>query len=217
MTFEIDFPWPNESHDLLALGSNSDTFSDLKWQRYNGPIGRLMGFRRAADLMAKQLLERHDVADLDTLIFPFATCWRHYLELQLKTLIIGFRTLVHEEQKSLHGHSLSKLADIYFDLVKEADLQHSNEAIEADSHARRLIMQLDQIDPTSQEFRYHEDRQGNPTLATVDYIDIAGFHEAMSAVANYCDGADAQVGEYIQIDAEMLAEYEDAMRDYVDY
>ena len=45
----------------------------------------------------------------DTVVFPFAMCWRHYVELQLKTLIPAARRLLDKPVVPGGGHNIKQL------------------------------------------------------------------------------------------------------------
>ena len=74
------------------------------------------------------------------------------------------------------------------------------------------------MDPDGQAFRYSESTDGAETLADVDRINLVEFHEAMTAVANFLDGADVMLDEYAstkqEIDAYYAAELGVSWSDY---
>lgn len=66
--------WPHKSHGLRGSTGNNRTHAFLAWQK--GIRGRVMGYRRAAEILASDMLSTGHHRDLDTVVFPFALCWR---------------------------------------------------------------------------------------------------------------------------------------------
>lgn len=52
-------------------------------------------------------------------------------------------------------------------------------------HAERLLMQLHELDPTSEHCRYPIQKDGSDTLAKLNRVHIRRFHEAMESVAHF--------------------------------
>ncbi len=61
--------WPAKHHDLHAPADDYWSFSDIGWQRRLGLQGRILGFRRAAEILHAAMLSRRSIRDLDTVIF----------------------------------------------------------------------------------------------------------------------------------------------------
>ena len=138
-----------------------------------------MGFRRAAEILQAAMLAQHSVRDLDTVIFPYAACWRHHVELQLKSLLAQLRALSDLPVEGRHHHQIDQLWQEARKLMAEhfpgqkADL----------AAAGKVIIQLARMDPDGQEFRYAAKRDGSRTLPGIDRINLVAFHEAMIGVA----------------------------------
>jgi hypothetical protein len=64
-----EYAWPNQAHDLRALGDDSYTHAMLAWQRDKGLLSRLLGYRRGAEMLAERVVADADNKDLDTVIF----------------------------------------------------------------------------------------------------------------------------------------------------
>jgi hypothetical protein len=66
---------PAKHHDLLTPADNYWSFSDIGWQRRLGLQGRILGFS-AAEILHNAMLADPSPRDIDTVIFPYAQCWR---------------------------------------------------------------------------------------------------------------------------------------------
>jgi len=208
--------WPRRDLNLRAHSSDNRVYAFLAWQQGRGLPGRIMGYRRAAEILATAMLaDSRNVRDLDTVIFPFATCWRHYVELQLKSLIAQCQELLDLPVKRRGGHNIEQLWSELRPLLVQA---YPGEEKRDLSIVGRLLTQFAQMDPDSQDFRYVERRDGTPTLADIAHIDICDFHEAMLAVANYFEAIDSAIdhdkdtkNEALQYEWEIQQEYEQEM------
>jgi hypothetical protein len=211
--------WPRRDLSLRARSSDNRAYAFLAWQQGRGLPGRIMGYRRAAEILATAMLaDSRNIRDLDTVIFPFAACWRHYVELQLKWLITQCQELLDLPVKRRGGHNIEQLwSELRALLVQAYPAEEKRDL----SVVGRLLKQFAQIDPDSQDFRYVERRDGTPTLVDIDHIDICDFHEAMLAVANYFEAIDSAIdhdkdmkNEALQYEWEIRQEYEQEMRDW---
>lgn len=197
-------PWPNSRHDLRAPAENYYEFSDIGWQRFNGLYGRRAGFKRAAELLFEAMVASGSIADLDTVFFPYAMCWRHYVELELKGLLADLRALADLEPEAEHHHSIARLWEGCRELMVAHFSHDTGEDFQA---AGRVIRQLAAMDPDGQSFRYDTRRGGKPSLPGVDKINLARFQEAMVAVAAYFEGVTSHVDYTLDSKREMDAYY----------
>ena len=197
-------PWPNRRHDLRAAAESYYSFSDIGWQRFNGLHGRMTGYKRAAEILFEAMIASGSIADLDTVFFPYAMCWRHYVELELKGLLADLRALADLDPEDEHHHSLGKLWEGCRELLAARFPGDTGADFEA---AGRVIRQLAAMDPDGQGFRYDTRRGGKPSLPDVDQVNLPKFQEAMVAVAAYIDGITSQVDYTLDSKREMDAYY----------
>lgn len=210
---DFDLVWPAKHHDLRTPPSHYTHFSDLGWQRRMGLYGRIQGFRRAAEILHSAMLADQSVRDLDTVIFPYAACWRHHVELQLKSVLAQLRALSDLPVQAQHHHKIDQLWGMAKKLMlKEFPDERSNLA-----HVGQVIVQLAEFDPDGQEFRYATRRDGAETLPGVDRINLVAFHEAMLGVANYLDATDTGVSETLSTKQEIDAYYAAEFNDWSDF
>ena len=134
------------------------------------------------------------------MFFAFASVWRHYMELQLKSLVVVHRLLLEKDRGKLRRHGLWPLWKELHALMEEAGEDVADESVTATA---RLLKQFDELDPTSQEFRYNERRDGSPTLESVSRIDYLSFHNGLDAVANLLEAVDDSVHQRLDFKREM--------------
>jgi hypothetical protein len=195
--------WPAKHHDLRAPSESYRSFSDIGWQRRLGLQGRIMGFRRAAEILHAAMLAEQSIRDLDTVIFPYAACWRHYVELRLKALLVQLRALSELPVEGRHHHRIDRL----WQETRKLMIEHFPSERAGPAPIDKVINQLARLDPDGQAFRYAAERDGRETLRDVEQINHVAFQEAMVGVANYLDAADSGVSEYLSTKREMDSYY----------
>ncbi len=87
----------------------SRTLLDIGWQRRMGLYGRIQGYRRAAEILHHAMLADQSVRDSDTVVFPYAACWRHHIKLQLKSVLVQLWAMCDLPAKSAHHHKIDQL------------------------------------------------------------------------------------------------------------
>lgn len=200
---DVSRVWPSQHHDLLKPADSDWSFSDLGWQRRLGLHGRIVGFRRAAEILHVAMLTEQSTRDLDTVFFPYAACWRHHVELQLKSLLAQLRALSDLPAAARHHHLIDQL----WGEARKLIIEHFPS--EGPDHASvgKTIDQLSQLDPTGEAFRYAASRDGHDTLPDVDQINLVAFQEGMVGVANYLEAVDFGVGENLSTKRELDSYY----------
>jgi hypothetical protein len=76
-----------------------------------------------------------------------------------------------------------------------------------------VLKQLAELDPVGQDFRYEKRRDGTPSLADVERLDVRAFHEAMEGVASFLSG----VADQLDYELEQRREFDAEMRREADY
>jgi hypothetical protein len=140
-------------------------------------------------------------------VFPFAACWRHHVELQLKRALTDLRRLLDLPVVEEQHHDVLQLWNEVRPLLVRA---HPSESRRDRSIVSRVLRQLAQLDPLGEDFRYAKRRDGSVTLAGADRLDVRAFHDAMQAVSNYLEGL-------VDDDLDLKAEDEDDAGDFDEY
>jgi hypothetical protein len=183
------------------------------------------GYRRAAQVLIEYTYPRGDEVFL---FYPILFLYRHHVELMLKNLIFAFdepgvrrltgaAELSLDDQKSLtkgkKAHSLQWL----WERLRPSIQALGNGAVPPENMEGMnfYIQQLNEIDPSSVNFRYTtaiEETKAKLTSAQKygGAADIRTFAEAMERLANYLDGIDSHVGAIIEAHNDMMAEAYDS-------
>ena len=155
----------------------------------------LEGYRRGAQQLAQRVCAGG--RDQDFLVYPIVFFYRHFVELQLKRLLILVANLAEEEldhksRKDLDNHHIDQLwADIKRLLKTEKVRKECGVTMpqEDTQGIDSYVQQISAIDPDSQSFRYSRTKNGDTSLPeTVTHINIAVFADHMESLCSYLDG-----------------------------
>ncbi len=193
------YPRPDGTVSLFASSGNRRNEviiggDDNDWTLY------CMGYWRAADALVDHVTQARD----SSVRRPYAAYWesqtyatlflyRHYLELRLKELFLGYGG---DPAKISNEHTL---LNIWNELRKQDDDIRSEE-LSPDSlrdldTAEKIIVQFDDIDRKSQVFRYPRDKKGKVTLPPMQ-IDMVRLKEVLGWLSQFLDGWSVGVYEY---------------------
>ena len=158
------------------------------------------GYRRAADAIVDHFIERRtELSDYSSyhafLACPIIFLYRHYLELRLKDLFIGYGELLGESTK-VGGHKLTWLWQKVYERASRASTESVAEIDEDMDILEGIVQEFDRIDPKSETFRYPVDNQGSNVTLPPE-IDLLRLKEAMKWVSYVLDGWSVGVDEYI--------------------
>ena len=140
----------------------------------------IFGYKKLADFGAKQLSSKGACHYDDTLRLPTLFLYRHYLELQLKSLYSMFVTYhpnaVSIDHKVGNSHNIKKiwgkLTELFEELLKQTDAEKDDYTLDIFEAVNNVVDQFNQYDENSQFFRYDLDKQKqahNSLGFTVDY------------------------------------------------
>jgi hypothetical protein len=164
--------WENA---CLSCGSN-------KWITYE------LGYKEAADLLVAQIECGHRYQDL--LVYPIVNLYRHYLELAIKGLIRQAQSLLGDPVEVPAHHRIS---DLWTTCSALLDRICPGDSVEQLRQVGRLLREFSTVDPTSEAFRYPMDKKGNPTLPSLQYVDLSNVRNVIAKVAVMLNGASAQM------------------------
>ena len=157
------------------------------------------GYRQAADTIVGRFIDRRTKLNEyssyhASLAYPIIFLYRHYLELRLKELFIGYGHLLGDSTK-IGGH---KLTSLWHEVRERADRASPESTPEIDEDMDALegiVREFAGIDPNSVTFRYPVDKKDNVTLPPIE-IDLLRLKEAMRWVAYVLDGWSVGVYEH---------------------
>lgn len=190
--FEKEFPLPRRGDRLITASSDIDNLlfvdplgmTDSRGNR--SPAGRWSlyadGYRHAADLLINSI---QNAPTDDQLLYPITYLYRHFLELELKSLAVSSSTLSPEQ---IEIEDLNRQHDVHKLWLKcEANFRYLPLEFgpEIVSTVGSCITEISDIDPLSQAFRYPIDRKGNQTFDRITEVDVLNLKEVMTRIRNF--------------------------------
>jgi hypothetical protein len=140
------------------------------------------GYRMAGERLVDSLASNRYTADV--LVYPILFLYRHYLEVQLKNLLVVAQVLAGEPPAIPIHHDLMKLW-----LEARTRMEQALPQTIADNKvAEGYIRQCHLVDRTSYAFRYPLDTKGRPTASIPDRIDLERVRHTMRKLANFLEG-----------------------------
>jgi len=155
---------------------------------------------RIGYLSSAKMLARIGIAtthQVDTLIYPIAFLYRHYIELQLKKLIrtgAEFRgeELSRKERSALGRHDLEELwhqLDPYFREIVGDELGFDD----VRNGMKSFIDQIDEVDKSSTAFRYDQDkRTKEPSIGRLEGFNLLVFCRNVEKLCSLLEGIECQ-------------------------
>lgn len=161
-----------------------------------------MGYRTGAVLLFKYLEMTGHRQYNDVAIYPIIFCWRQYLELRMKELILSCRVLLRDEMGTEILHH--RLKDIWAELRPLLEQVGGAESESFDA-LDGVISEFIKYDPDSFAFRYPTDKKGGTTQADIPaLINIKSLNDVMERVSNFLDAGSAYVDH--ELDMKQSAE-----------
>ncbi len=196
------FAWPQKGDRLFVPGEDG-------WESAYLPRGRrnwrhlAHGYKVAGDALVQHVIDtrRHQ----DELVYPIVFLYRHYLELELKGLLV-LSKVVHDEPIAVPSkHSLKPLFNEVRRAVKTVWPGAPKEELDVvEAH----LLDFEAYDSKSDAFRYPVDTEGNPALPdSLEWIDLRHMGEIIDGVYNLLGGILDGFSAYLDFKAEMEAAY----------
>lgn len=167
------------------------------------PEAYAQGYRLAADTLVQHVMvtARHQ----DTLLFPIAFLYRHYLELRLKGIISDGRQLLDNGIGYPTHHRIDDLWDDTKGLMREIWRKPAPQEYHLMDH---VISEFARRDPEGETFRYAQTKDGQETLSDIPLINLRHLAESIGEVADLLDGVSTEISRYLDYKSEMLAAYD---------
>ncbi len=143
------------------------------------------GYSELAKIGTEYVIKNHD--KYDYLIYPICSCFRHFIEIQLKGLLKELEFLSIEEIHYKKDHNIKKLLNIF-------ETQYRNSVgSDFDEEISTLILEFYSIDPKNQIFRYSEDRSGNRLDDQVTHIGYKNLFDTILKISSYLESIEGQI------------------------
>jgi hypothetical protein len=174
--------------------------------------GYVKGYQKAADLAVDHVVAAD--SDQDYLVFPIVYCYRQYLELRTKGLLVNAGLLLDREvpeEKVLGRHLLRPVWAELAPLLHEVFGPDPQIGLNGNR-----IAEFDALDPASMAFRYATDKKGRLSLpGDLYWLSLTNLRSTIEKMASSLDGWDMGLDYYLEQKAEQrefLAEQEREFR-----
>lgn len=205
-------PWPRKANKfMLQQGVKPFVPADNPCDNAKIEDGKgtrlfwmILGYKEGADLMVEDAQKSPYVRD--ELIYPILFCYRHFLELSLKFLLVGRCQTLTTKQKS--RHDLIWLWKKFLEVIKPYDMADPRKETPV---VGDIISEFAKIDPNSCSFRYSEDQSGKLISIAYENIDLMHLTNVMHDVSDYfnnCFDHMVMLDQYKSSDLE----YEDCLK-----
>jgi hypothetical protein len=186
-----ELPWPRFGDRLF--GPDKDWYHNAclnftfdSWDLYTS------GYLEAAQLLVDATSNKR--GSLDTMIYPMAFLYRHYLELRLKSIIVEGGELLGGRGKRPSHHNLDLLWKTARRIIEEIYSKESKEPIWA---VEECIEQFCALDLQSFAFRYPVDKSGNRNLKEVSLLNVRQFGEVMNRISSFLESVSCGISAYL--------------------
>jgi hypothetical protein len=141
------------------------------------------GYKMAGDILIGQSLEMN-LAFRKKLIFPALFCYRHFIEMSLKSIIEQYGFLA-ELPQSRRYHLLRDLWSDFEHIMHATfgDDYKNPETLAVEKHVRKF----DEIDRKSDTFRYHKKSNGENFTTNIPQLNLENLVKVMNGIENYFD------------------------------
>ena len=130
---------------------------------------------------------------IDTMVYPMLFCYRHFLELELKAILIGLKDIGEDTLriKGVVKHGLSELwAQIHKQIL---EIEKAGEDLDL---VGKIIAEFEKMDPISFVFRYPVDKKHQPNLPDKERMNIENIGVHMAEVHQILNGIGDVLWEY---------------------
>ncbi|MGB8346740.1 MAG: hypothetical protein WCD86_17770 [Ktedonobacteraceae bacterium] len=180
--------WPQKGDRLFTVDGDWRDFARLNSQRDNLSL-YAVGYKLAGDKLVESVTMNQK--NHDTLVFPIASLYRHYLELRLKQLIRDGSQILNTPLDFPKSHDFDSLWEQCKPILEriapkalsiEADVVHQTlEAI------GELLAEFAALDADSMAFRYPTDKHNKALLSNVSDINLRHLAETMNKMERFLE------------------------------
>lgn len=172
--------------------------------------GYAIGYRRAAERLVEHVVQSHE--DQDTLVYPVVFCYRQYIELRTKSLLVQSSRLLGRsdpDPRLLTRHELTPIWEALEPLLVEVFSDGRGQY----GHIGRCVAEFADLDRRSFTFRYPTTTGGEPSLpAGLFHISLTNLRAVMDKVADALEALDTGVSTYLDQQAEYRSYYAEEFR-----
>ena len=210
-----------KSNDYDTNEDNKTNSENIELSRYNAFIDPNWyvyetGYKDAADSLIDSAIHLGP----NFMVYPIMFLYRHYLEIQLKSILLTFQEYLGMPLK-LPDPNLHALQYLWNEVLKleciaiERDLWDSDDTLSSYKETAELINEFSKLDRGSYDFRYPVKKDLTPTLEKVTkgggpaVINLLKLREVVDEATLALRGTGYKIAEYYDIRMDMEAEYQD--------
>lgn len=210
-TFTDDCPWPKDDDRLFEKEGEGDCAERAGSKPLDEILESLqpdLDYRYREGYYDAGVRLAANVGDQSGLIFPMLFCFRHFVELSLKSLIETYAGLVDVtlSKELLHQHELAKLWTEARRLIEAAE-SGAGEGDATLDNVERCVRELHEADKRSTLFRYATDETGDSVEARLPKTEIGQFLKTMENIESFFEACRAQAEVWQEWKNEMETEY----------
>jgi hypothetical protein len=181
---EQDFRWPAVGDRLFVEPAHWSEGAKVGGHTFHRLVMMMDGYKEAADaLVDVTASEKHRA---NVLVYPILFCYRHYIELALKYVLLMYGGLGGVEPNT-KDHDLE---DLWRDVRRVIETTSSGEEDPDLEAVEAVIAEFAKIDRGSFTFRYPTDKKGQLLEIAVERVDLERLRDTMNGVTNFFMGAD---------------------------
>lgn len=174
---------------LFKHGENLNQFGYIGWGNTGTQFfGYYSGYKDAADVLVDKVLSEGDSFSLDRLIYPIVFLYRQSLELLLKHIFIEYADMSRDDTirtiKSV-SHNLISIWNKVKPLLEK--VLRDDPAKDKISWLNSVIIEFDEHDRNSFNFRYPITRNGDRIHSEHQYIDYPNLKDEMNNVYDFLE------------------------------
>jgi len=160
------------------------------------------GYKKAGDFLLSSSNVLGSGRKEYEIVYPMIFSYRHYIELQLKEIILNAREFLGINEKFPDDHSIEKIWGICGELLQKMDkildpgFTASNgygEILNAYNALKADLKIFWELDPNSESFRYPVDKHGNPTSIDFKDVDFNSLKETINRIYEQLSGISSGV------------------------
>jgi hypothetical protein len=121
----------------------------------------------------------------------------------MKELLISLSALYDEERPPLSMHDLGT----FWGRLRPVIERHGSATRANLRRADHIVRDFAKVDPTSQSFRYEQDKRGNRSLADISHINVPVLNAAMKGLSEILEAVSMSVSVELEFKSEMETYY----------
>ena len=160
--------------------NNADVLSGAQY--YNMWDKYAMSYKLAAETIADRIT--HDNSNIDYLVYPLIFLYRHYFELRIKEILFTSQDYSDIKIDMPFHHDLLKAWEKCLEKIKEIRPEVRSSQLQ---NVEMVLRDFNKYDNTSMSFRYPIDKKNNPTLNSLNYINVKIFLESINLSISFLE------------------------------